>query len=204
MADKGRSDHDEEGLRSMLSGGHPNSLGRTDEVVALLLGDRGRLDELFSCYDSPDPTVRLRTSSVLVRIEAARHAWLVPFVDRLIDDVGALEQASARWTLAKLLLRLTPDLTPPQRGRAETLLKATLTDGTDWIVLINAMETLAAWSSADAALQAWLGPHLARLSQDSRRSVAARATRLAETVQQAAGTAAAPTAPRPSPRSGPS
>lgn len=204
MTDVRRAAPDGEGFGSMLSGGHPNSLGRTRDVVALVLEDRGRLEELFACYDSPDPTVRLRTSSALVRIEAARHAWLVPFVDRLIDDVGALEQASARWTLAKLLLRLTPELTPAQRARAQELLTRTLTEATDWIVLIDTMETLTAWSSGDDVLRAWLGPHLFRLSQDRRRSVAARARRLAGTVQPAAGVATGPTAPRPWPRSGPS
>ena len=37
-------------FETMLSGGHPNSLGRTVEVVAAVLDDPARLDELFSCY----------------------------------------------------------------------------------------------------------------------------------------------------------
>lgn len=162
----------------MLAGGHPNSLGRTGEVVQAVLADRTRLDELFRCYRSADPVVRLRTSSSIKRLEAVRHAWLLPFVDHLIDDVGLLDQASARWTLAHLLLRLAPDLTTHQRARAEALLKRNLVEDGDWIVLINTMETLAAWAAEDAALQAWLQPRLARLAADPRRSVAARARKL--------------------------
>lgn len=35
-------------FESMLSGGHPNSLGRTVEVVDMVLADRERLGELFA------------------------------------------------------------------------------------------------------------------------------------------------------------
>ena len=166
-----------EAIESMLTGGHPNSMGRTVEVVELVVADRSRLQELFGCYGSADPVVRLRTSSALKRLEAARHEWLIPFVDRLIDDVGALDQPSAQWTLAKLLLRLTPDLTPDQRRRATVILQRNL-EQHDWIVLINTMETLSAWSAGDPALRAWLDPQLERLAGDPRTSVAERARNL--------------------------
>ncbi|MBG6223646.1 hypothetical protein IWX63_000194 [Arthrobacter sp. CAN_A2] len=168
-----------ETIESMLTGGHPNSMGRTVDVVELVAADRSRLQELFGCYGSADPVVRLRTSSALKRLEAVRHDWLVPFVDRLIDDVGTLDQASARWTLAKLFLRLTPDLTPDQRDRATVVLKRNLEEQHDWIVLINTMETLSAWSDGDPALRAWLDPQLERLAGDPRTSVAERAQGIA-------------------------
>ncbi|MHA7238311.1 hypothetical protein [Arthrobacter sp. TMS1-12-1] len=164
-----------EAIESMLTGGHPHSMGRTVEVVELVVADRSRLQELFGCYGSEDPVVRLRTSSALKRVEAERHEWLVPFADRLIDDVGPLDQPSAQWTLAKLLLRLTPDLTAGQRGRATAILKRNLEQQHDWIVLINTMETLFAWSDGDPALRAWLDPQLDRLARDRRVSVAKRA-----------------------------
>ncbi|WP_146067388.1 hypothetical protein [Arthrobacter sp. SX1312] len=167
-----------EAIESMLTGGHPNSMGRTVEVVELVVADRSRLEELFGCYGSTDPVVRLRTSSALKRLEAARHEWLVPFADRLIDDVGMLDQPSAQWTLAKLLLRLTPDLTPDQRRRATVILQRNLEQQHDWIVLINTMETLSAWSAGDPALRAWLDPQLERLAGDPRTSVAERARNL--------------------------
>ncbi len=62
----------------MLTGGHPNSLGRTKEVVEMVLADPDRFDELFGCYASEDEVVRLRTSNAVKRVEAARHDLLVP------------------------------------------------------------------------------------------------------------------------------
>jgi hypothetical protein len=48
----------------------------------------------------------------------------------------------------------------------------------DWIVLNNSMQVLHDWSIDDPALADWLAPHLARLTHDRRKSVAARVTML--------------------------
>ncbi|MBX9774988.1 MAG: hypothetical protein K2Y71_11325 [Xanthobacteraceae bacterium] len=166
-------------FRDMLAGGHPNSLGRTVAVVALVLRDRSRLQELFACYQSDDAVVRMRTSNALKRIEAERHDWLVPLIDRLIDKVGALDQPSAQWTLAQLFLRLGRDMSDDQRARAVRLLKRNLDRQDDWIVLNMTMETLFQWSRNDTRLRRWLKPRLSRLARDPRTSVAKRAKKLA-------------------------
>jgi hypothetical protein len=165
-------------LEAMLTGGRPNSLGRTLEVVDAVLADRRRLPQLFDCYRSADVTVRLRASNALKRIDIADNAALVPFIDRLIDEVGALDQPSAQWTFAQLCLRLTAALSAGQYGRATAQLKANLAGQDDWIVLTTTMETLANWSRRDPDLKAWLAPHLDRLARDRRKSVAGRARKL--------------------------
>lgn len=167
-----------EPFATMLTGGHPNSLGRTIEVVEAVLADRSRLHELFDCYGSADAVVRLRVSNALKRIENERYDWLLPYIERLIDEVGALDQPSAQWTLAQLFSRLGGDMTPSQRERAAALMKRNLERHDDWIVLNATMETLWRWSRDDASLKRWLTPHLARLSQDTRKSVAGRAKKL--------------------------
>jgi hypothetical protein len=164
-----------EPFESMLTGGHPNSLGRTVEVVTLVLADQNRLRELVDCYESPNEVVRLRVSSALKRIEAEQHSWLVPYLDELIGDVGQLDQASVQWTLAQLFSRYTDDLTPAQQTKALALMKRNLTNHTDWIVLITTMETLSEWASTDDKLKKWLEPHVKRLANDSRKSVAGSA-----------------------------
>lgn len=159
----------------MLTGGHPNSLGRTVEVVNLVLADQSRLTDLLSCYDSSDEVVRLRVSSALKRVAAAEHDWLFPHLNYLIDDIGDLDQASAQWTLAQLLQRYTPDLSEDQYLRATVLLQRNLAQHSDWIVLNHTMETLGDWASRDEELRQWLLPHLERLADEPRRSVAGRA-----------------------------
>ena len=88
-----------ETFEQMLTGGHPNSLGRTVEVVDIVLSDTDRFGELFDCYRSQDEVVRLRTSSAMKRVEAERHDLLLPYIDRFIGEIGELDQASAQWTL---------------------------------------------------------------------------------------------------------
>lgn len=163
----------------MLQGGHPNSLGRTVEVVNLVLAEPQRLDELYRCYFSGDEVVRLRTSSALKRVAAVHPEWLVPYVDGLLGEVARIEQPSAQWTLAQLLVVLEAELTEAQRARATAVLQRNLETATDWIVLIQTMQTLAAWAESDAVLRRWLAPHLERLAEDPRRSVAGKARKLA-------------------------
>ncbi|HEV7227812.1 hypothetical protein [Brevundimonas sp.] len=166
-------------FRVMLSGGRPNSLGRTVEVVEAVLADRARLGELLDCYGSDDPLVRLRASNALKRVEAQRHDWLAPVIDRLLSEVGALDQASAQWTLAQLFGRLAADMDGDQRRAAEALLRRNLVESDDWIVLNTTIDTLAVWARTDADLRDWLRPHLQRLSRDGRKSLASRASKLA-------------------------
>ena len=60
-------------FKTMLSGGHPNSLGRTLEVVDIVLNNKNNLIYLFECYLSNDATVRLRVSNAFKRI--FRQNW---------------------------------------------------------------------------------------------------------------------------------
>lgn len=166
-----------ETFEAMLTGGHPNSLGRTVEVVEAVLQDRERLEDLFACYRSEDEVVRLRVSSAMKRIEAVRRDWLVPYLDRFIDEIGNLDQPSAQWTLAQLFARMENELDADQRARALAILKRNLAQNHDWIVLNMTMETLTGWASENAALRAWLLPHLKRLAEDDRKSVRGRATK---------------------------
>ena len=167
-----------ETFEDMLTGGHPNSLGRTVEVVERVLADPDRFEELFDCYESADEVVRLRTSSAMKRVEAERHDLLVPYINCFIDEIGALDQASAQWTLAQLFARLSGDLDPAQREGALAIMKRNLDHHGDWIVLNTTMETLTQWAGADAELARWLRPRLERHGGDSRKAVAKRAAKM--------------------------
>ncbi|MDJ0684601.1 MAG: hypothetical protein QNJ84_07870 [Alphaproteobacteria bacterium] len=164
-----------EDFETMLTGGHPNSLGRTLKVVEVVLADPDRFGDLFACYGSDDAVVRLRTSNAMKRLAAARPDLLVPYIDRLIDEVGALDQASAQWTLAQLFGELAGDMDPAQRMAALAIMKRNLAEHEDWIVLNMTMETLSAWAQDDPDLRTWLLPHLKRLASDRRKSIKGRA-----------------------------
>lgn len=167
-----------EEFAAMLTGGHPNSLGGTEKVVDLVLSDRARLSQLYSCYFSDDEVVRLRVSSAMKRITIAHPDWMMDFMDRLHDDVAAIDQASTQWTLA-LIFDLTRHLlSDEQRSRAIEIMQDNLSTHDDWIVLNNSMKVLGAWADDDEELRSWLRPHARRLAEDSRKSVANNARKL--------------------------
>lgn len=167
-----------EQFEAMLTGGHPNSLGRTVEVVDAVLADRARLAQLYACYFSEDDVVRLRVSSAMKRVTIAHPEWTMDLMDGLQSDVAAIDQASTQWTLA-LLFDLTKSLqTSAHRDRSLEIMKRNLAEHEDWIVLNNSMQVLHEWSVEDRALAEWLTPHLERLTREPRKSVAARAAKL--------------------------
>ena len=92
----------EESFTEMLKGGHHNSLGRTAEVVDLALSDRARVGELFAGLGEPDELVRMRIGDALEKVCARRPEWFVPNVERLLGEVGKIEQPSVQWHLAQI------------------------------------------------------------------------------------------------------
>jgi len=162
----------------MLSGGHPNSLGRTVEVVDMVLADPPRFDDLIACYRSADPVVRLRVSNAMKRVDDVRRDLLLPYLERFLTEIAAIDQPSTQWTLAQLWDRLSDHLTADQRARATADMQRNLAHHDDWIVLNATMVTLSNWAKTDPDLAAWLGPHLARLTNDPRKSVSGRARKL--------------------------
>jgi hypothetical protein len=164
----------------MLAGGHPNSLGRTLEVVDAVLQDQKCLPDLLACYTSSDEVVRLRTSNALKRVTIEHPEWVAPFLDHLLLEVAKIEQASTQWTLAILFGKLVTHMNPTQKTQAQNIMQQQLENHTDWIVLNNAMETLSVWAKSDPDLKKWLEPQLLRHITDPRKSVSGRAKKFLE------------------------
>ena len=120
----------------LAEGGRSNSLGRAGEVVAAVLADRGRLDELWACTGHGDAHVRMRAIDSFEKVVREQPAWADPYVPRMLEDLAGSGQASIQWHLAQLLpqVRLDED----QRTRAIAWLRARLaTTDVDWIVSVN-------------------------------------------------------------------
>jgi hypothetical protein len=165
-------------FETQLTDGHPNSLGNTVAVVETILADRSRFDELYQCYFSDDEVVRLRVSSAMKRICYGHPEWLVPYLDKFINEIAKINQASTQWTLAQLFQWLQKDMSPSQLKSATTILKFNLEHSRDWIVQNNTMETLTMWSKNDADLKTWLKPKLEAFTKSHLKSVAARSKKM--------------------------
>lgn len=165
-------------FETRLTGGHPNSLGNTVGIVEEVLTAPDKFEELFNCYFSEDEVVRLRVSNAMKRICKANKPLLIPYVDRLLNEISKINQASTQWTLASLFMMLEKEMTAGQVQTARKLMKNNLANHQDWIVLNTTMETLGKWAKKDAALREWITPHVQRLANDSRKSVAGKAKKI--------------------------
>ena len=161
-----------------LTGGHPNSLGNTVEVVGEVLSQPEQFEELFNCYFSQDEVVRLRVSNAMKRICKENQSLLIPYLDRFLNEISEIDQASTQWTLAQLFQLLEKEMSAPQIAQAKAIMRRNLAQHEDWIVLNQTMQTLAEWAVVDPELKAWLKPQLSRLQTDTRKSVAKRAAKL--------------------------
>lgn len=167
-----------------LTGGHPNSLGNTVEIVDEVLAEQKLFDELFNCYFSEDEIVRLRVSSAMKRICKEKPEYLLPYLDRFLTEISEIDQPSTKWTLALLFEMLDKYFTSEQLERAKSIVKNNLEYESDWIVLNNSMETLAKWGKTDFELYEWLIPQLEKSSKDERKSVSKRAIKLLDKVSK--------------------
>ncbi|MEM7017846.1 MAG: hypothetical protein AAF512_10980 [Pseudomonadota bacterium] len=164
-----------EKFSDMLQGGHPNSLGRTVEVVELVLQDAANIAELFECYNSNDEVVRLRTSNAFKRVFREHPDWIKPWVDPLLDKIDGLNQPSAQWTLAQLCHEVNKQMTSAQNDKAIVICKRFLEESADWIVIKSCIEYLGTQAIKQEALRPFLKPYLEKYSQDSRKTVSKKA-----------------------------
>ena len=165
-------------FETRLTGGHPNSLGNTVEVVEETLQNPERFDELFNCYFSEDEVVRLRVSNAIKRICKANKSLLIPYIDRFLNEIAQIDQASTQWTMSQLYGILEKHLSEEQKAKTTELMKNNLANHNDWIVLNATMDTLGKWSKKNEELKKWMLPHLVRLAKDERKTVFKRANKL--------------------------
>ncbi|MCI5059074.1 MAG: hypothetical protein MRY83_23375 [Flavobacteriales bacterium] len=171
-------------IEKRLTGGHPNSLGDTISVVEDVLAEPKLFEELFNCYFSEDEVVRLRVSNAMKRICKAQEQLLLPYLDRLLNEISKINQASTQWTLAQLFKSLEKHLSEDQKKRSIEIMKYNLENHTDWIVLAQTMDTLSAWAKKDALLKDWILPHLQRISEDKRKAVSKKAKKSLEMLSE--------------------
>lgn len=163
-------------IEAALSGGNPRSLGRADEVAAIVLADPALLDELFACLGSPDDIVRMRAADALEKVCRQHPEWVEPYVDRLLRDASAIDQPSVQWHLAQMLGEV--HLTGGRRELAAAILRRNLEQASDWIVLNYSLQVYATFVRDDPSLRDDFVAQLVRHQAGAHTSVRKRATAL--------------------------
>lgn len=167
-----------ESFKDILTvGGKLNTLGRAEEVVQTVLADQSRLDELFDCLFDDDAWVRMRAVDALEKVCRVHPAWLSPYIDRLLYEVAAIDQASIHWHLAEMFRKI--ELSPSKRQQAIAIMKRNITkNSADWIVSSNTMETLAQYARSGYVTREEIVPLFKIQQTHHSKAVVKRATKL--------------------------
>jgi hypothetical protein len=162
-------------LSSILQGGDRRSLGRSNQVVALILGQPQRFPELLECLWRDDPVVRMRAADAAEKISAQRGELLHPFKAELLGFAGETSQQELRWHLALMIPRLP--LTRAERRRASALFKGFLNDRSS-IVRTCALQGLAELAQGNPELRPEAIGIMEQASRTGTPAMKARARRL--------------------------
>lgn len=162
-------------ILKMLAGGDRRSIGRANEVAALVLERPDLIDILFSGMVSDDPLVRMRCADAAEKVTALHPEYLRPYKRSLIGTLSRTEQAEVRWHVAPMLARL-PLSQDEQKGVVEILL-AYLHDRSS-IVKTAALQALADLARRSAALRPLVHQRIEELSVIGTPAVQARGKKL--------------------------
>lgn len=127
-------------ISGLLKGGDRRSIGRSNQVVELVLRAPRRFDELIKCLWSDDPIVRMRAADAAEKVSTIRPELLKPYKTELLGLLAEAEQIELRWHLAQMIPRLP--LTQGEGRRAADTLQLYLEDRSS-IVRTFALQALA-------------------------------------------------------------
>jgi HEAT repeat protein len=134
----------------LLEGGDRRTIGRADEVAAIVSKDPGRFPELIKGLWSDDPLVRMRAADASEKVTRGNHELLQRYKTELLGLVAETKQQELRWHLAAMIPRLP--LNARERQRAASLMESYLEDRSS-IVKTSALQGLADLADHDSSLR---------------------------------------------------
>lgn len=171
-------------LSQILSVGKINSLGRTQEVVDIVLNDKSSLAELYNCLFEDDQWLRMRAGDALEKVCRVHPEWFISYLPKLFAETASINQPSVQWHLAQMLGEI--ELPSDYQQKANKLLcKNVSTTDVDWIVSANSMITLVQFAKSQK-IDAKIVIKLIKIQQHHHsNAVSKKATKLLTELQNA-------------------
>jgi len=91
---------------ALLEGGDRRSIGRADEVAAMVSRDPGLFPELMVGLWCDDPVVRMRAGDAAEKVTRGNYELLQPYKKELLGLMVETQQQELRWHLAAMIPRL--------------------------------------------------------------------------------------------------
>lgn len=160
---------------AMLGGGDLRSIGRANEVAALVAGQPALFGRLINAMKSSDPIVSARGADAAEKVSALQPELLVPYKLHLMHDLARHPQPEVRWHVALMLARLTLD--PSELAEVVALLESWLNDRSS-IVKTNSLQSLADLAQRHPRLQPQVVRHLQEVGVTGTPAMRARSRKL--------------------------
>jgi hypothetical protein len=162
-------------LAALLQGKDRRSIGRANEVAALVLREPRRFRELMKCLRSDDAVLRMRAADAAEKVSARKPRLLDPYKAELLGLLAETGQIELRWHLALMVPRLS--LTRAERLRSTEEFRRYLEDSSS-IVKTFAIQALADLAKDEQSLLPEVRELLEQAARTGTPAMRARARKL--------------------------
>jgi hypothetical protein len=136
-------------ILALLKGADRRTIGRADEVAAMVRKNPKLFEQLVAGLWSPDARVRMRAADAAEKVTRENHEFLRPYKEELLGLMSETPEQELRWHLAVMVPRL--ELSLKEKQRAISWLHAYLEDRSS-IVKTFALQGLADLAREDSSL----------------------------------------------------
>ena len=147
----------------LLEGGDRRTIGRADQVAAIVAKNLRLFPKLIAGLWSADPLIRMRAADAAEKVTRERPELLTPFKKELLGLMTEATEQELRWHLAAMVPRLP--LNAAERQLAISSLNGYLEDRSS-IVKTFALQGLADLARGDPAIQ----PTVVEILRDATRN----------------------------------
>jgi hypothetical protein len=168
-------------ILALLEGGDRRSIGRSNEVAALVSRNQALFPELIKGWWSEDPLVRTRAADATEKVTRKIPDLLEPFKKELLGLMAEAEEPELRWHLAVMVPRLP--LNPKERQLATSVLSSYLEDHSS-IVKTFALQGLADLAMDDPSSRPGVIELLRQATRSGTPAMKARSRKLLRYLEQ--------------------
>ena len=162
-------------ILTLLEGGDRRTIGRSDQVAAIVSKDRSLFPNLIAGLWSEDPLVRMRAADAAEKVTREHGELLQPHKKELLGLMAETTEQELRWHLAAMVPRLV--LTAKERQLAISRLTGYLEDRSS-IVKTFALQGLADFALHDPSIRPTVIETLHQASRTGTPAMRARSRKL--------------------------
>ncbi len=169
-------------ILALLEGGDRRTIGRADEVAALVAKNPRLFPRLMEGLWSENALVRMRAADAAEKVTRGNQELLRPFKSELLGLMAGVTQQEVRWHLAAMVPRLA--LNAKERELAMSFLNGYLSDRSS-IVRTFALQGLAELAEGDPSIRSGVIEVLREATRTGTAAMKARGRKLLGRLEKA-------------------